>query len=619
MNMTDRAVLTAEQLKIAQQPWEARTLVTAEAGSGKTFCLIHRLVYLVEEEGLEAADLLVLSFSRAAVREIRDRLAVHGGYAQDVDVRTFDSYATWVLAETDPDGSWQSTDYDGRIRAATDLIRKSEDASDLLKDLRHVVVDEVQDLVEERADLVKAVMEKVDGGFTLLGDPAQGIYSFQIKNREERIRGAAALYEWIRGAYDGDLIEASLTENFRARTAEAQVARAFGPPLGLPDADYRAIQRNLRTELLAHEGGYLGSLTDAVPVLQEVTSPTAVLCRNNGEALLISREFHRHGVSHRLQRAAQDRVIPKWVAEIFLRFDWPRPSRADVMNLLESTRLGDELTADLAWDLIKRVDGSPHNRAALDLNAVRRNLARGTVPDELVRQAQTNLVVSTIHRVKGLEFDQVVVVDPGDASDDPVDQAESARTLYVAMTRPRDRLLWVKPVSSLSKAHLKQIADDRWAECGYGKYRNSRFGMEVRGSDVHSEDPAGTLGYLSDPERIQSYLFEKVPDGAPVSLIRLDESDHQAPPRYAIQHEGIHIGITSESFGWALHRTLKVGPKWRVRRWPQRIEYVRVDSVETIVGSEAAGANAGLGEFGVWLRPRINGLGGFVWGDKERA
>ncbi|MFA1546489.1 UvrD-helicase domain-containing protein [Actinomadura chokoriensis] len=605
--------LTAEQLEIVEQPWDARLLVTAAAGTGKTYCLIERVTALIDDHELDAADILVLSFSRAAVREIKDRLAVRGGNARDVDVRTFDSYATWLLSEVDPDGAWQGTGYEGRIRTAVRLMGEDEHAAELVAEIQHVVVDEVQDLVEARADLVKMLLEKAEGGFTLLGDPAQGIYSFQVEDRDERMRGAAGLYDWIRSTYGDELTEATLTENFRAREPETRVALPFGPLLGKVDADYASVQRDLRTELLAGPG-YLGTLKDAIPVLLDMTTPTAILCRNNGEALAISRELHNRGVPHRLQRSAQDRVVPPWVASLFLTFDWPRPSRQDVMRQLETTTHGAGFAPDLVWKLLKRMDGNPANQASLDLSEIKKRLSQGTVPDELTRQTPAQLVVSTIHRVKGLEFDQVAIVDPGDPKDDAVEQAEAARLLYVAMTRPRDRLMWTKPVGSLIKGRLVKLLHERWAECGYGRHKYSRFGMEISGDDVHALDPAGTIGYLSDPRRVQTYLATKVPEGAEVTLTKLDEAE--SVPRYDIRHEGVHLGITSESFGRALLQTLRATPKWEIRRVPLAIHDVWIDGIETVSGSEASSKNSKLGEFGVWLRPRLTGLSRFVWKEK---
>ena len=86
--------LTEEQSSIVQTSGEAKLLVTAGPGTGKTHVLIYRLAELVGERSIPPSELLVLSFSRAAVREIRDRLHLIGGDAQYVRAMTFDSFAT---------------------------------------------------------------------------------------------------------------------------------------------------------------------------------------------------------------------------------------------------------------------------------------------------------------------------------------------------------------------------------------------------------------------------------------------------------------------------------------------------------------------------------------------
>ncbi|WP_326829256.1 UvrD-helicase domain-containing protein [Streptosporangium sp. NBC_01810] len=599
--------LTDEQRDIAEQPGDARLLVTAGAGTGKTFTLIRRLSALIEDEGLGADEVLVLSFSRAAVREVRDRLAVYGENAQHVEVRTFDSYATQLLSEITPEGTWQHSSYDQRIREATSLLRDDDQAGDFAADIRHLVVDEVQDLVGVRAELVKVLLERISGGFTLLGDPAQGIYGFQLDDPKDRIRGAAALYSWVRARFGKNLIEKELTENFRARHDEARVALAVGSELGQENADYAGIQRRLRTGLL--DSMPLGALEDAVPLLTELATPTALLCRTNGEALLVSRELHRSGVAHRLQRSAQDRVIPKWMAELFRRLD-SRAGQNDVAAVLAEN--GAE--ADEIWPLLKRMDTNRRSRS-LNLSDVRNHLARGDVPDELTRQHPATLVVSTIHRVKGLEFDQVIVVDPGEAGEDPVEQAEKARTLYVAMTRPRDLLLHIRPVNTLQHGRLRKFSCGRWGEAGFGKYRNARFSIEMQAEDIHAENPAGSIGFTADPLTTQLYLATKVASGDLVSLVQASSSTNDGPPSYIVEHDGTPVGVTSAAFSQVLKQIL---PGRDRHEWPLSINDLYVDCVETVVGSDAAGQNSGLGWSGVWLRPRIAGLGRFEWPPRER-
>jgi DNA helicase II / ATP-dependent DNA helicase PcrA len=56
---------------------------------------------------------------------------------------------------------------------------------------------------------------------------------------------------------------------------------------------------------------------------------------------------------------------------------------------------------------------------------------------------------------------------------------------------------------------------------------------------------------------------------------------------------------------------------YRISRWPLRITGARVEAVETVVGTQAATVHAGLGPSGVWLAPRLFGMGYFDWNGEE--
>ena len=180
--MTTPAVdmgFSAEQREIVNLPADAHALVSAAAGTGKTHALAGRLTKLIEADGLGAGDdVLVLSFSRAAVAELRRRIGGLAGDARYVGVATFDSFATRILASAEPDGPWQRLDYESRIRSAADLL-SGQQPLDEVQLVRHVLVDEIQDLVGARAQLVMALLRRAEVGFTLFGDPAQAIYGHQ--------------------------------------------------------------------------------------------------------------------------------------------------------------------------------------------------------------------------------------------------------------------------------------------------------------------------------------------------------------------------------------------------------------------------------------------------------
>ncbi|AZS72699.1 DNA helicase [Streptomyces lydicus] len=625
--------LTDEQLAVVGLPADAPLLVTAGAGAGKTHTLVRRVEALVSDEGLTTGDILVLTFSRAAVRELRARLSLYGGRARHVRVTTFDSWALDILTEDAGDVDWRSRPFDERIREATKVIADERTAPEWLDELRHIVIDEVQDLVGDRRELVEVLLEAYDCGFTIVGDPAQAIYGFQVAAPEEREIETNRFFDWLRNFFVDDLIELALTRNFRARTDEARAALRFeGAVRGcVTFAEADRIHDELRTELAARLD--FGDIT--VPFIREslldASIPTAVLCRTNGEALLISEWLHGLGVPHQLRRAAQNRAVPAWLNDLAhvdpgalsltrQRFDDVHPSLQGVTEKLDRERMWRVLLA------------CARDRAgqSIDLSRLRDALAAGRLPDELTAQPPHPLVISTFHRAKGLEFDRVLVVDPGriDTSEVSlgVDAADRVRALYVAMTRAREEIYRLDLPERVRPDHkgLRLIRKDkrtgRWARFGFQHWKRS--GMEILGGDIHVRQPAVGRGREDDAVALQNYLRSEVSSGDPVELVRIDEvpADHdgRTGPGYVLRHEHREIGVASEAFRVDLYRHLQQSRTFLPRNWPQRLTGLRIDVIETVAGERAAGRQVGLGDLGMWLAPRPTGLGRFEYDPTDK-
>ena len=301
--------LTEEQRAVVEAPVDARLLVSARPGTGKTHTLIARLRHLVEEGGLSAGqEILTLSFSRAAVKEIRNRLDCVGGDTVYVRATTFDSLATRLLHTFSAEDLWLDKGYDGRISAAVALIRDNSDVRDELSSVRHLLVDEVQDVIGDRAKLVELLLGAVGGGFTLLGDPAQAIFDFQSRPGDAPGR----LYDWVR-AQVPDLKELVLSENLRNRGGNAAVACWAGPKLAGASPDSALILRRLIDTVVRLPS--IGSVALGKPLLEDPSRTTAILCRYNSQALLLSEQLWESDIDHGLQRNATDRAVAPWVAE----------------------------------------------------------------------------------------------------------------------------------------------------------------------------------------------------------------------------------------------------------------------------------------------------------------
>ncbi|MGW6027007.1 UvrD-helicase domain-containing protein [Streptomyces sp. NPDC055099] len=621
--------LTAEQRAVVDLPWSAKTLVLAGAGTGKTHTLVQRLDTLVDRDELIPGEILVLSFSRAAVKELRSRVVGQARAARRIQVKTFDGWATGIVHDLDPEGGWRAAPFDDRIKGAT-LAIESGRLEELYEDgISHVVVDEVQDLVGVRCRMVEALLEHLPrAGFTMVGDPAQAIYGFQLPV-EKRPEEVNAFFPWLRNTCCDDLTELRLTRNFRASTSTARLALNEGPLLqadNLSAAAYTEIHDRLQGTL-ARTTFNFGHLDDdfALGSLREFTGSCAVLCQNNAQALQVSEDLYTGRVPHRLQRSAQERVVPAWLALLFGLSEGSALSRGRFEELLPRLGLPAGNEAAIVWSALLRADGRGGDRRGIDLNRVRRALMERRVPDELAAQPPSSLVVSTVHRAKGLEFDRVVVTVPSTISDRKngcADPAGEARALYVGMTRPRSDLyhLDLRPDWYLDKDTKGPFATNRWYRRGKGHdSKGQRYGMEVLGGDVLRERPAGADDANADPAVLQGYLADRVRTGDAVELARLGtftSSDGESP-RYAVLHEGRCIGEVSEQFRRALYSIRHVSRSSQDMKWPVRMRRLRIDTVETVAGSDAAAEAAGLGERGIWLAPRLIGMAKFEWERKD--
>ncbi|MFF0226202.1 UvrD-helicase domain-containing protein [Streptomyces sp. NPDC004629] len=615
----DSPPLTDEQRAVVEQPWDARVLVTAGAGAGKTHTLVRRLDALCghedPEEALEAAEILVLTFSRAAARELRERISRHGERAQRVRARTFDAWAYEVLLQAHPDGDWGAVGFDERIDAATRAIERGAlEVGDAVPPA-HVVIDEVQDLLGGRREMVETLLDRYQDscGFTVVGDAAQSVYGFQIEDPDERADETGRFFDWLRCSYPDDLVELCLTRNFRAATSEARVALAHGPRLQqLSDPDEAGALYDELCDLLLDPANGMGDLGDEFTLdgLRTVSDTCAVLTRDNQQALVVSGLLHAHGVEHRLRRPLEDRPVPYWVAELLRRTEATGLTEERFRTLLAELPLPYEPNAAALWTVLRRVARGA-GRGVLDLDRLRRAVADGRFPDEAADPETARIVVSTVHRAKGLEFDRVIILAPPTVAElhkryeDELDLPAEARALYVAMTRARQDLYHVAPPEL---PHFRRVGRRQDGRRYLGSWRSyDRYGIVGEAGDVCRDNPPG---HERDAVTTQAYLVEQVRPGQEVLLRRhhdLPMGETQSPP-YILLHEGRGIGEASRRFREELFQVQKVNRTWDPW-WPDEIHGLRIDTLETVAGSTAAGANAGLGERGVWVVPRITGIG----------
>lgn len=588
---------SAEQQLIVEQPVDARALVNAAAGTGKTHVLMGRITTLVERDALCAGDdLLVVSFSRAAVAELRRRAALLGSDARYVGTSTFDSLASRMLGAVDPEGAWVTQDYDSRIRAASDALSKGAEWPELAL-VRHILIDEMQDLVGARADLVKALLSRANCGFTILGDPAQAIYDYQ--EGVAAGNSSSALYKWLVDTYRDSLVRFTLTHNYRAESQAAVDVGALGERLRAEQPDQAAISSAIRTVIL---GLPVATPVTARRMLTRSDGASAVLLRTNGDALSVSRALSDAGIPHRLQRRGDDKAAAGWLSEAVAGLDTLRVTRSALIGRLEAIADRDQLDSGVCCRLMRLLD--PRRGDEFDLRRIADRIRMGDIPEELNAVAPSIVVVSTIHRAKGLEFDRVMIGDilADGQSDDP---GLENRIAYVALSRARNEI-WSLDVPRSAGLRIDG-STRRWVRRGFGSDRWKTYDLEVLGTDVHGLHPAGSWLIDADVFDTQTYIRTNVRPGDPVDLVLAKTTEAgELAAYYGVYHGGRPVGVTSAAFGTTLHRVL--GGKASLR-WPTRIDAARVEVVDTVAGHESVGKATGLGAHGLWARVRISGLG----------
>lgn len=586
--------LNDEQLEVVEAPADARLLVIAGAGQGKTEVVVSRIRSLVQDEGLVPSDeVLVLSFSRAAVSAVRTRLDVRD--VAGPNVRTFDSFASVLLvgAGIQPEGT-----FDARIRRATQVLREAKDTPDEVELLRHVILDEVQDLVGDRADFVLALLKWLDkdAGITALGDPLQGVYDFQLDDSVSKT-SAAKVFETLTESFGCDTV--GLGKNYRARGKIPKQVAVLGEKLReLDDGD---VAEELLEDLLLDVPDR-GEISDWYSlVTPERGGKTAVLCTTNAEVLRVSRYLNEKSVAHAVRRQSQDFGAARWIAGALGSLPGPKERQSEVEAALE--RLLTENDVPQKWAELKSVEGRTSNYDSLDVSRVHSLVKARALPLPLTEPDHSSVIVSTIHRAKGLEFDTVFIVEPNWLPEDE-DSWTRVRREYVALSRARDHIYTCR----LPQSKTKIKADDR-----LGRFKEEAWSRKKRGAtwtkafeflygDVETAYPASTD--TVDARQVQQTLQSLERVGMRV-YAELDETESTAdsPSYLLVTQDQQLLGRTSAAFDSTFQKAFS----WLQNR-PTVIDGLTLVSVETVAGDYRESEKAGLGSSGFWLVPRITGL-----------
>lgn len=503
---------------VIRLPVAARVVVEAGPGFGKTDVACARVAHL-RDQGVEAPRILLLSFTRTAVREMRARirkLSKSGVEVGGVEVRTLDSFAGRIVAgtsETVP-GRWSG--HDQTIRKACELLAAPDpDLSDYIRRFEHVFVDEAQDLVGDRARLVALILAALPltSGYTTFLDPAQAIYDW-ADECGHGVDGAACFSDLV-GELDPKPAHRSLRNLHRTRDPELRQLLLGARHLVLSKPG-KETASSLRQVLLQRTGSATTRLDSFHDVLRELgrdADSALLLFRTRAQVLQVSSYLWNAGVSHRLRFGGLPNVTTPWIAVLLnSAYAAHRTTTLDRAALesqwrgLAGTPVAQGWDFDAAWRLLRQL-GPGTSKHAIDLRRVADRLASGSPPDDATQKeiGPGGPILGTIHGSKGREASGVALAlaevdEEGDGEE---------RVLYVGLSRAKERLV------------VRRVDDVLWRRNATG--RAWRINRRAGGGNMHAEfgrqgdvDPIASLLAAGDLAANQQALLAKPSGLAPV-------------------------------------------------------------------------------------------------------
>lgn len=583
------------------------TVINAGPGTGKTHTVVEKIINILEQDDeIEGDTLLVLCFSRAAVEAVKSRLrqAWNDGRAGmeigNVEVRTFDSFATYVI-------NWISKNekgilsenynigrenYEDRIRTAIEIL---EQKKDIFIEYTHVIVDEVQDLVGIRAQLVMKILENIPEscGVTLLGDACQSIYDYQIDNLYEDIN-SEKFYNNIFNAY--------------------------------PDAQYYSFQKNYRqsdekmTEMFDEYrkaillGGFeerkkvLKHIIENIPVdnkinwkhpdkkeLEEYTKnghTVGILTRTNGQALKISTWMKNENIEHELRRPLNDSYTAEWVGKIFENYKYDNINKESFYKIFEETYpSSDRKITEQYWNSLEMTQ--IESRSTYSVESLLKGVMKNCQDNSFKSKAASDslITVSNIHRAKGLEFDTVFILN--EIFDNILDSNEENliedKICYVALTRAKQNIKRIT-LNPMYISIYKQESNRCY--CKRKNRRTKKFYL--------SEIEVGIKGDIdacSFAENGVQNLINNIQEGQEL-ILKAKRNEQQKPEYYYIvdgEDEHTVFGRMSKEFikeiESIMRQIYKLPKKAELfhSMYPDKISGVYVDEKVTLISSDSDG------------------------------
>ena len=506
-----------EQWAIYNENSNVNVNVEAGPGSGKTHVLTLKCAKLIYHQGVKPQSILVLAYNRAVVVELKSRLAKLFGSlglsrsASQLHVYTFHSLAKHICGVKALEG-YEMSEWEGIL--LNTIQNKPNEVRSAMPDLQYVFIDEFQDITQTRLEAMFGLRQIYDPlTFFTIGDKDQSIYGFEKEESMDPNFYYNQLYKTLQPK------KMTMNINYRSYPKILEAASRFLPPTSQvpvpckkkkeeePSSNYVYIYANER-DWSKDFGGYIQWLKE------QGISDIAVFFRTNNEVYhgySLIKALNIPGIRIRIQGASAAELFR--MREIYAVLKYLDDNQNKKI-ILENNQTEGELKKKISswirnfpkWDIFymdlafvlvldyldfAASDEDSHTYG--DMASSIRETLKEDNPQfyklydskqfenrRILVDKQMNVVLTTMHKVKGLEFDAVIITPsvtslPFNPTEDilldqPLSEhdreqiEEEQRLLYVAYTRAKKYLFVYKGERERAVESMTRFSslEDQW-------------------------------------------------------------------------------------------------------------------------------------------------------------
>ena len=403
--------------------------VLAGPGSGKTRVLVHKLASLLLLEDVKTEQLLMLTFSRAAANEFKDRLVkLIGNTAHYVDIKTFHSYCFDILGRVGDEQDFQDV-----VMEATNAIKNDEIEESKITKLV-LVIDEAQDIGENEFKLINALIDaNPEMKVIAVGDDDQNIYEF---------RGSDSNYLNLLTKRENSKVY-NLIDNYRSVGAIVRFTN-----------DYcKSIKNRMKTKpinFVRNEYGKVTVIEYSNPYYErniidmisrdKASKKIAILTETNEQAFIIQSLLVKKNINSKLIQSDDTiELIDLYEFRCFIKYlDKKRvsPIISEELWFESKEEIYKQFTTSKTLEIVKRAICLFEEKYSEKYFSDLKMFLKETRFEDLYDYDNNSVIVSTLHKSKGHEFDTVHIF----LNNKSFSHNKDKRALYVGMTRAKNYL-----------------------------------------------------------------------------------------------------------------------------------------------------------------------------------